>query len=186
MKIFLQDQPPAEPIPRGRQPAVLALHYDLGVHQDYPNERPKPKVALLFELAERRADGQRFTIGKEFTASLYDTANLRGFLEDWRGTPEASEPFTEAELARFKAQGFALEDLHGKNCTLTIADRPRRSGRGSYPEIVGISRALRGAVPLLVETPSTYIPDWVALRMSEALPPEALSEGPGFVDERPF
>jgi hypothetical protein len=181
MKIYLQDQPPAEPIPRGRLPAVLAMHFDLGIHQDYPNERPKPKVALLFELAERRADGQRFTIGKEFTASLYDTANLRAFLEDWRGAP-----FSEAELERFKAEGFALEALHGKPCTLTIADKPRRTGRGCYAEIIGIARALRGAPELLVETPETYVPDWVALRMSEALPPEALGDDPGLVEEIPF
>lgn len=117
MKIFLQDQPPAEPIPRGRQPAVLALHYDLGIHQDYPNERPKPKVALLFELAERRADGQRFTIGKEFTASLYDTANLRGFLEDWRGDARGERALHRGRARALqgpglRARGPAREELH--------------------------------------------------------------------------
>jgi|GEM_PF-6694464 len=170
--------PPYEPIPDGLQAAVLANHFDLGFQASFAGEKPKRKVVMLWELAARKKDGTRFTVSKEYTASLADYANLRAVLENWRGGP-----LTEEELK----EGFELAHLHGKQCTLELVRKLKRNGRDVYVDVAGVYRPRKKDPVLTVETPDTYIPDWVAQQMSEAI---SLAGGPDeageYVGDQPF
>jgi hypothetical protein len=177
MIVSRPEQQPYEPIPDGLQAAVLVNHFDLGFQAAFINENPKHKVALLWELAARRADGTRFTVAKEYTAILSDTAFLRQALESWRGLP-----LTEEEL-----KSFELGYLHGTPCTLDLQRKLKRNGRDTFVDVVGVYRARKGDPLLTVETPDTFMPEWVAQKMADALPASSAAEfADEFVGDQPF
>jgi len=178
---MIVSRPPAmnyEPIPDGLQPAVLVNYWDLGVQAKFSGERPKRRIAFVWELFATRRDGSHFVVAKEYAATLADSSNLRAILESWRGSP-----LNEHEL-----EAFELDVLRGCPCTLDLVRRPKRTGRGDYVEVRSVFRALRDAPTWVPQTPETYMPEWVAQMMAEALPPEMAGElGPDdFSDDRPF
>lgn len=69
-----------------------------------------------------------FTISKQFTLSLSEKANLRKFLEGWRG-----RSFTEKEL-----DGFDLSKLIGLPCLLNVIHGTSKNGN-QYADITGAS-----------------------------------------------
>lgn len=178
MIVCRPEQQPYEPIPDGLQAAVLVTHFDLGFQAAFIGENPKHKVAMLWELAERRSDGKRFTVGKEYTASLGDTANLRGVLESWR-----KGPLTEEEL-----KGFELGYLHGTPCTLELQRKLKRNGRDVFVDVVGVYRPRKNDPVLKVETPETFVPEWIAQKIAEALPASAIEDpvADEYVGDQPF
>jgi hypothetical protein len=178
MIVSRPDLPPYEPIPDGLQAAVLVGHFDLGLQAGFVGEKPKHKVALLWELAARRADGKRFTVSKEYTAILADSANLRAILESWRG----------ARLTEDELKGFELGHLHGRACTLDLQRRLKRNGRDTFVDVVGVYRPRKNDPVLKVETPEVFIPEWVAQKMSEALPAAAAQDfaADEYVGDQPF
>jgi len=79
----------------------------------YPGKPPKesPKVTLVFASGECNEDGSLIIVSSEMTNSMFDTANLRQFLESWRGksyTPEQADA------------GVPLHKLHGHPALITI------------------------------------------------------------------
>jgi len=177
MIVSRPDLPPFEPIPDGLQAAVLVNHFDLGFQAAFVGERPKHKVALLWELSERKSDGKRFTVSKEYTAILSDSSNLRLMLENWR-----HGPLSESEL-----RGFDLGSLHGVPCTLELARKMKRNGRDTFVDVVGVYRPRKSDPVMKVETPEVFIPEWIAQKMSEALPESAVGEmGDEYVGDQPF
>ena len=157
--------------------AVLVNHFDLGLQADFVGEKPKHKVVLLWELAARKSDGSRFTVSKEFTASLGDYAVLRGILESWRGGP-----LTDKEL-----EGFEITNLHGKQCTLELVRKLKKNGRDVFVDVAGVYRPRKNDAAMIIETPITFIPEWVAQKMSESLPPLVDSEmADQYVGDQPF
>lgn len=177
MIVSRPDQAPFEPLPDGLQAAVLVNHFDLSWQANFPGERPKRKVALLWELGVRRADGHRFTVSKEYTAVLGDSANLRIALESWRGAP-----LTDKEL-----QGFELGSLHGLPCTLDLVRKLKRNCRDTFVDVVGVYRPRKNYLPMKVETPETFVPEWVAQKMADALPSVAADYlADEYVGDQPF
>ena len=92
---------------------------DLGTQDtEYNGEKSKKKLIRLdFEITEslepegnevNMEDGRPFGISRTYTASLFESANLRKELESWRG-----RSFTEKEL-----EGFETDQLLG--CTARI------------------------------------------------------------------
>lgn len=107
-----------KPVPAGTHRAVCTLIADMGVQ---PSARFKPsrKVYIRWELPDESIewvdrDGGKHTgpmvIGKQYTLSLSEKANLRADLESWRG-----KMFTAAEL-----KGFDLENILGKPCMIGV------------------------------------------------------------------
>ena len=96
---------------------------DLG-SQDSPQFGRKRQALLTFELPEcthvfnEEAGPEPATISRYFTLSLNEKANLRSFLESWRG-----KSFTAEELA-----GFDLFNLLGIPTYLTIVHQNNKSG----------------------------------------------------------
>lgn len=88
--------------------------------------------AVLMPESEGEYAGKPFLIVQKFTASLGEKANLRKFLEAWRG-----RKFTEAEL-----DGFDLKNVLGKPCFLNIV----HSEDGKYANISSVMPLPAGIV----------------------------------------
>ena len=115
---------------------------DLGIWKDqFPGRasRDVRKIRLLFQTDERREDGQRFTVGRMFTASLGEKANLRKFLESWRGVP-----FTEEQL-----RGFNMVKLIGAPALIQVKHRVK--GEKTYGDIDSIMQLPKGMQKVAVE-----------------------------------
>jgi hypothetical protein len=109
------------PVPAGTHFAVCDQVVDLGkqriVSQMY-GESVKHQVYIRWQIPAERVewekDGQKHegpaVIGKTYTVSLSDKANLRKDLQAWRG-----KPFTPDEL-----RGFDIAKLLGVPATITV------------------------------------------------------------------
>lgn len=123
---------------------------DLGEKvQDFTDSKPylAPMCALVFRTGERNEEiGEYIDVAREFTVSMGEKANLRKFLEQWRG-----RPYTKEQLEA----GVPLDKLTGQHGLLTIAHRESKKQR-TYANItacVGIPKQMAGAV--------TQYPDYV-------------------------
>lgn len=114
----------------GPHPGRCVHVWDLG---SQPNTHPKAKfptkreIMIVFELADQMEDGRPFTVNERFTLSLGDRANLRKFLEQWRG-----QAFTEEQIEK-----FSTEKILGKKALLTITNDKAKNGR-TYSNINSI------------------------------------------------
>lgn len=112
---------------------------DLGQKvQDFPGT-PKylaPTCAIVFRTGERNEEtGEYIDIAREFTVSMGDKANLRKFLEQWRG-----KPYTPEQIDA----GVPLHKLTGNHGLLTVAHKKSGAGK-TYANItacVGIPKQM--------------------------------------------
>lgn len=97
------------------------------------------KCALVFRTGERNEQtGEYIDISREFTVSMGEKANLRKFLEQWRGKAYTLEQ-VEA--------GVPLHKLTGNHGLLTVAHVVSRNNR-TYANIVscvGVPKQMDGA-----------------------------------------
>lgn len=112
---------------------------DLGEKvQDFPGTTPylAPTCALVFRTGEKNPDtGEFIDIAREFTVSMGEKANLRKFLEQWRG-----KPYTKDAIEA----GVPLDKLTGNHALLTVSHRVSGKGR-TYANItacVGIPKQM--------------------------------------------
>ncbi len=143
MKVDSKGDFKPNPFPLGMHHGICYSIIDLG-HQAY-EYMGEPKVArkvmLTFEVPairiEYEKDGQKVegpkVIGKEYTASLGERANLRKDLESWR-----SKAFTSEEL-----EGFELSNLLGVNCLLNVVLNEKKT----YSKIAAITPLLTATKP---------------------------------------
>src|SRR5688572_1899141 len=105
------------PAPEGGHSAVCVDVVDLGIVKTEwkGKEKQVHKCRIVFEIGEQMENGQPFTVSQQFTASLSEKANLRKFLEAWRG-----RPFTPEELA-----GFDTEQLIHAPAVVQVVHRER-------------------------------------------------------------
>jgi hypothetical protein len=182
-----------DPAPAGTHIAVCDIVADLGVQKGsalYP--APKPQVYFRFELPNERIDfdkdgkkqnGPR-VIGKRYTASMNEKANLRHDLESWRG-----RAFTDEE-----ASTFDVSKVLGKPCMLTVT-HTEKSGR-IYANITGIGPLLRGVKPETIipeisailyspDNTATYqqLPEWLRKVIDEQIVPEIKEPQTELVEE---
>lgn len=81
----------------------------------------------------KEGEGEKpYSIGKEFSLSLAEKANLRAFLEGWRG-----KAFTEEE-----AKAFDITKLIGLACMGTIIEE--KKGEKTYSNLTGVSALMKG------------------------------------------
>lgn len=78
------------------------------------------KVGLFFQSGKRNEQGELFTVQMEFTLSMFEGANLRKFLEMWRG-----RPYTEQQAL----DGVPIDKLEGHYGYGVIAHKESRKGR---------------------------------------------------------
>jgi len=111
---------------------------DLGTQQsDYQGKTTHArKIVLRFELpneliADGEYAGRPFIVGKFYTASLSEKANLRKDLESWRG-----RPFTPEELA-----GFDSKNILGKPCMVNVVHTEK--GKAKIASIAPIPKGMQ-------------------------------------------
>lgn len=132
-----------KPHPTGQYVGQCVDVVDLGEKlQDFPGTPSylASTCALVFRTGERNEDsGEYIDIAKEFTVSMGDKANLRKFLEQWRGSPYKADAL--------KA-GVPLHKLEGQHGLLTVATRTSAKGK-DYANItacVGIPKQMANSV----------------------------------------
>ena len=129
-------------VPQGTHLAVCNLVVDLGMQMTtYQGEStPKHQVYVRWEVPSERIeyeiDGVKkegpMSIGKTYTASLNEKANLRKDLEGWR-----NKSFTPEEL-----DGFDIENVLGKPCQITVMHR--ESNGNTYANVTGVTGIPKG------------------------------------------
>ncbi len=140
-----------DPIPSGVHQAVCYGVVDIGTQKSKNSQfGPKRQLVIIWELPHERADfgddkkNQPRAISQTFTQSLSTKANLRGFLESWRG-----KPFTDTEL-----EGFDPKVLIGVNCQLNVIHV--KKGDKTYANIKTVMPLLKGQPSIKPENKALY------------------------------
>lgn len=98
------------------------------------------KVRISWELSNEKKvfkeenGEQPFVLSKEFTLSMNEKANLRKFLESWRG-----QKFTEEQAA-----SFDISVLIGKPCMVTVVHNISKASGKTYAEIAAVTSMPKG------------------------------------------
>lgn len=120
-------------VPPGAHFAICNMVVDCGLQEGF-QKKPQHKIYLRWEVPDERVsyekDGETIegpcSIGRFYTLSLSDKANLRKDLENWRG-----KTFTAEEL-----KGFDIENVLGKPCQIMVT---HESDNGkTYANVTGI------------------------------------------------
>ena len=131
---------PHEP---GQFPAICADVVDLGERVETFAGQPAKlthKCALVF--ITRSESGESGEVSREFTVSMGEKANLRKFLEQWRGRKYDADQVE---------QGVPLHKLEGQVALLTISHNTSGQGK-TYANItacVGIPRQMKDSAPAI-------------------------------------
>lgn len=121
------------PHPEGQFAAVCVDVVNLGERVEQYADKPKrlvPKVALVFQTGEVNRDtGDLHQVSVEFTVSMGEKANLRKFLEQWRG-----KKYSEAQAE----EGVPIHKLEGQPALITVEHKRAKSSGNTYATINGI------------------------------------------------
>lgn len=141
MAIIVSDQGGGkdfEPHPEGQFAATCVDVVDLGWRKTDYGPKYKIRVVLFCgEYVEREIDGENkrlpMLVMEQFTASLNEKANLRKFLESWRG-----QSFTDDE-----AKSFDMERM--LNAPAFVQIKHGKGGNGkTYANVSSIMRLPKG------------------------------------------
>lgn len=183
------------PMPSGNHVAVCNMVVDLGkqrtVSQQY-GEKIKHQVWIRWETPDETIEwtdrdgngrsGPR-VIGKTYTVSLHENANLRADLESWRG-----RPFTSDELA-----GFDISKLLGVPCMVNVTHAEK--GGKTYANIAAVTplpkalkenppRATQGLI-LHDEDNDAYtdLPEWLQKKIDDQIVDQPSGGSTGSADD---
>jgi hypothetical protein len=142
------------------------------------------------------SDGQKHSgpavVGKQYTLSLNEKANLRADLEAWRG-----RTFTDQELA-----GFDVKQVLGKSCQLGIVHNAN-NGK-TYANVKAVMGLPKGAPKPVASGPLIHydidnhnqeifdkLPGWLQTAISDRIvldepAPSSTPSDPEFDDALPF
>jgi hypothetical protein len=166
-------------VPPGNHRGICSMVVDLGnqrVQSQMYGEKIKHQVYVAWELPDEPVtwtdkDGAERTgpmrIGKTYTVSLHENANLRADLESWRG-----RAFTEVEL-----EGFDIAKLAGVSALINVAHKQGGNGK-TYANVVAVTPLPKG-----MEKPTTndgalvydadnvtafdHLPEWLQKKIQE-------------------
>lgn len=150
------------PHPKGPVLARCAHVISLGEKVDeWENvQRLKEVLLFLFYTGERKQNGEPFLLAtKEFTNSMGEKANLRRFLESWRG-----QAYTPEQVKK----PIDLSRLVGQPVQLTVDHVRSKSGR-TYAAIVSVSPVLPQVMDSVPELPNPVppVPQYILDRIED-------------------
>lgn len=166
-------------VPAGNHRGVCSMVVDLGnqrVQSQMYGDKIKPQVYVAWELPDEEItwadkEGAERTgpmrIGKTYTVSLHENANLRADLESWRG-----RPFNDAEL-----EGFDITKLAGVPALINVAHKAGNNGK-TYANVVAVTPLPKGMEkPACTDGALVYdsdnagtfdhLPEWLQKKVSE-------------------
>lgn len=184
------------PVPQGTHLAICNTVVDLGLQEIiYMSvQSVKHQVYVRWELLNERidwkdAEGKEregpMSIGKTYTLSLHEKANLRKDLEGWRG-----KAFSTDEL-----QGFDITKLLGVPCQVTVTHREKDlktyanvTGVAGWPK--GMDKPREPENPVLIysddDTASLEkLPQWLRDKIAAQIRPENFEGGPAYQEGDP-
>lgn len=133
-----------KPTPAGNHVGICSMVVDLGKQRDQSQmygEKIKHKVYISWELPhetitwtdrEGNEKSGPMRIGKTYTLSLHENANLRHDLESWRG-----RPFTEEER-----KGFDISKLAGAPAMVNVTHE-EKNGK-TYANVTAVTPLPKG------------------------------------------
>ena len=130
-----------KPIPAGSYAARCYSMIHIGTNEEtiLGTVKRLNKVRITWELPTetkvfKEENGEQpYVLSKEFTLSMHEKANLRKFLQSWRG-----KTFTEKE-----AESFDISVLLGKPCLISVNHKQAKNGN-TYAEIAGVNLLPKG------------------------------------------
>lgn len=131
------------PVPAGTHTAICDMVVDLGkqrVTSQMFGESIKPQVYIRWQIPAERVEWEKdgvkhegpAVIGKTYTLSLSEKANLRKDLQAWR-----TKPFTPDEL-----RGFDIAKLLGAPATITVT-HTEKNGK-TYANVASLGGLMKG------------------------------------------
>jgi len=141
-------------------------------------KKEKEKVWLVFASGERHENGELVLVSKEMTNSMFKDANLRKFLEAWRGKPYTQE---QADA------GPPLHKLQGQVALLTIAHEVSKKKGNKYAAIMSVSPLPKGMATVEPDVLDEYMrPDFITdLKATYAADVRAFRAESGVSDDEP-
>lgn len=96
---YYSSRTPHKPCPAGTYPATCVQVIELGFQPGFQNGPPKAQAYIAFEVSGPvRDDGQLFTLGKRYTASLFEKAALYEVVDSLLGDVPELEDFNPSDL----------------------------------------------------------------------------------------
>jgi len=141
-----------QPTPAGNHVAICYRFIDLGTQliEWQGVKKTQRKVLISWELpnelmTEGEKAGEPFSIGKRYTWSMHEKANLRNDLESWRG-----KKFTDDDFAG--PTRFNVKNIVGKPCMLSVV-HDAKDGT-TYSNITNVAAMPKGMpMPKAVNKP---------------------------------
>ena len=179
-----------KPVPAGNHRAVCSMVVDLGrqrIQSQMYGESIKHQVYIAWELPDEQMTWQDkdgndksgpMRIGKSYTVSLHENANLRADLENWRG-----RPFTQEELA-----GFDIAKLGGVACLINVTHKT--NGEKTYANVTSVTPLPKGMekpscfdAPLIYDADNTgtwdFLPEWLQKKIQAQVVEPSTGNGGG-------
>ena len=165
-----------ELIEAGNHHGVCVAVIDLGTQYVEYNGKGKeqPKVMITWELVDfpildESGESKGFRlISKEYTASLYEKANMYTDLVSWRG-----RDFTPAEL-----EGFNIKNILSANCLVNVIHTTKN--KKTYANVSAVAKLPKGMAPKSptyqlfydmdedVENIPEGVPDWIKEKIKKS------------------
>jgi len=129
--VVKNDAPNFERPAPGIHDAICVFVVDVGTHlvQTQWGEKEQHKVVFCWETGEKIQNGEYagkpFMMGQRYTFTLFEKGNLSKMLEGW---------FAKKMSEEVKKNGFDLEKLVGKKCTLNLIE----SDDGKYVNVAQV------------------------------------------------
>lgn len=127
-----------EPVREGMHHAICYGIWDIGTHFNPAFSKWAHQCIFVWELPEERGtfDGKDLprAISKRFTVSLHEKAELRKYLQTWRG-----RAFTEKEL-----EGFDVKAVLGANCYVQVIHKKKDDK--TFANVVGVTPLPKGTI----------------------------------------
>ncbi len=185
-------------VPPGAHFAICNMVVDCGLQEGF-QKKPQHKIYLRWEVPDERVSYEKdgtavegpCSIGRFYTLSLSEKANLRKDLENWRG-----RSFTADEL-----KGFDIESVLGKCCQIMVThDSDSGKTYANITGVMGVSKDQKARVATVkpenellsfsLDQPDQKkfdkLPNWIREKIDARLEPEETRPTPKSVGADDF
>ena len=179
------------PAPQGNHIAICYQIIEIGTEKKMTAQglKEQKKVRLTWELTnELMADGKPYSVGADYTLSMYKSAILRRDVENWIG-----KKFTDEE-----AEVYDISKLINQPCMLNVVHNVSAKNGKTYANVSGVTPLAKG-VPKPTQIDPGFVfsfdpwddkkfaslPEWIKKRIEQTPEFKARLDGPHQNDHQP-